>query len=162
MDPSSSPECVAVNLVCACPSCRSRPSLPAALTTPSIGGSPRKIGDIPCRGVRGHKARRLARITPRDLCRVVSLPTPAGCGLWPHNPISTSRLSPSPSRCDPCWRRPRPRWTLRPFSFPAQFLHAGANGREIVGSTRSAYVSSHPFGRFLAALYGPQAGAGGS
>src|SRR5215469_10080945 len=41
------------------------------------------------------------------------------------------------------------------FPFPAQLLHAGANGRKIVGSTRSAHgCSSRSFGRVLVALYG--------
>jgi hypothetical protein len=48
---------------------------------------------------------------------------------------------------------------LRRFAFPAQFLNAGAYDREIVSSTRSVHVSSHPLGRVLVALYAPRAGA---
>jgi hypothetical protein len=32
--------------------------------------------------------------------------------------------------------------SLRQFSVTAKFLHAGANGREIVGSTRPVHVAS--------------------
>jgi hypothetical protein len=38
-------------------------------------------------GVRGHKAGRPARITPRDLCHVLSPPAPTGCGRWPQKPM---------------------------------------------------------------------------
>jgi hypothetical protein len=48
---------------------------------------------------------------------------------------------------------------MRHLSFPPQLLHAGAYGREIIGSARSVHVSSHPLGRILVALCGPQAGA---
>jgi hypothetical protein len=57
-----------------------------ALTTLRIGGSPRDPAAFHVLGVRGHKAGKPARITPRDLCRVVNprRQAAAGYGLTSH------------------------------------------------------------------------------
>src|SRR5262249_31103192 len=41
----------------------------------------------PMSGGARNKAGRPARITPRDLCRVLSPPAPAGRGRWPQKPL---------------------------------------------------------------------------
>src|SRR5215469_10408847 len=41
------------------------------------------------------------------------------------------------------------------FPFPAQLLHAGADSREVVSSTRSAHVSSRSLGRVLGGALWP-------
>jgi hypothetical protein len=65
-----------------------------ALTTPSIGGFASRKGGFSMLGVRGDKAGRPARITPRDLCRVVNprRQPAAGNGLTSHC-IGTHRMT---------------------------------------------------------------------
>jgi len=46
------------------------------------------------------------------------------------------------------------------FSLAAQFLHAGAYRREIVGSMRPVHVSFHSLHRVLMALFGPRPALG--
>jgi hypothetical protein len=65
-----------------------------ALTTPSIGGFAPGRERLSLLGVRGHKAGKPARITPRDLCRVVNprRQPAAGNGLTRYR-IGTHRMT---------------------------------------------------------------------
>src|ERR1700730_1757942 len=59
---------------------------PPALTTPSVGGTAPERAALHVSGVRGNKAGRPARITPRDLCRVVNPRRQPARWRWPDKP----------------------------------------------------------------------------